>query len=142
MPGGCSALKPKCKIINHHLLDQARQYLMAQGRLDREQRTIRAMIDIYCRGVHNRAEGLCAECRQLLDYAIQRIDRCPFKENKPACAKCTVHCYKPEMREEIRKVMRYAGPRMLLSHPILTAMHYIDEMKHARKNKSCGPEND
>ena len=95
-----------------------------------------AMIEIYCHGRHDQAVGLCTECEQLYSYAMQRIDKCPFKQNKPVCAKCTVHCYKPKMREEVRNVMRYAGPRMPLSHPIMTIMHYLDEMKHARKNKS------
>ncbi len=109
---------------------------MRQSRLDRERRTIEAMIELYCRGRHRQAEGLCTECRQLLAYAMQRIDKCPFQQNKPTCAKCTIHCYKPQMRGQVREVMRYAGPRMLLSHPILTLMHYIDEMRHARKTKN------
>ena len=113
---------------------------MGQSRLDRERRTIASMIEIYCRGRHRRAEGLCAECEQLLAYATQRIDKCRFGENKPTCAKCSTHCYKPEMRQKVREVMRYSGPRMLWTHPILSVMHYMDEMKHARKNKSCGKE--
>jgi hypothetical protein len=110
---------------------------MTQNRLDRERRTISSMIEIYCRARHHQAVGLCAECEQLFAYAMQRIDKCPFQENKPTCAKCTIHCYKPQMRQQVREVMRYAGPRMLLRHPVMTIMHYIDEMKHARKNKSC-----
>jgi hypothetical protein len=111
---------------------------MGKDRMDRERRTIAAMIEIYCRGRHRRAEGLCAECEQLLVYATGRIHKCRFGENKPTCAKCTVHCYKPEMRQKVREVMRYSGPRMLWTHPILSVLHYLDEMKHARKNKSCG----
>jgi hypothetical protein len=111
---------------------------MGQNRLERERRTIAAMIEIYCRGRHRQAKGLCAECEQLLAYATGRIDKCPFRENKPACAKCAIHCYKPEMRQKVREVMRYSGPRMLWTHPILSLMHYMDEMKHTRKNKSCG----
>ena len=30
-------------------------------------------------------------------------------EQKTFCANCKVHCYKPEMREQIRKVMRFSG---------------------------------
>jgi hypothetical protein len=110
---------------------------MRQNRTDREKRTIKAMIEIFCRGRHQQ-DDLCAECKQLLAYAFERIDKCPFKEDKPTCAKCTVHCYKPQMRQQVHEVMRYAGPRMLLSHPLLTFMHYMDEIKHAGKNKKCG----
>ena len=50
----------------------------------------------------------------------------PFHEGKTTCANCPAHCYKPEMREKIRKVMRYAGPRMIYRHPILALLHIID----------------
>jgi predicted amidophosphoribosyltransferase len=113
---------------------------MPQSRLVRERRTVESMIEIYCRGRHRQAKGLCAECEQLLAYATQRIDKCRFGENKPTCAKCAIHCYKPEMREKVRDVMRYAGPRMLWTHPILSLIHYIDEVKNSRKSKNCGKE--
>jgi predicted amidophosphoribosyltransferase len=105
-----------------------------KDRLEREKRTIRLMIELYCRKNHpaNHA-GLCASCQQLADYALQRIERCPFKADKPTCAKCTVHCYKPAMREQVRRVMRYAGPRMLIYHPGLAIAHVVDG---ARKNSN------
>lgn len=80
------------------------------------------MIRLYCR----RKEGhdnLCPECQALLDYAHLRLSRCPFGENKTSCRRCPVHCYSPLMRERIRIVMRYSGPRMLLYHPIETLKH-------------------
>jgi len=107
--------------------------LLKKNRLQRERKTIRAMIGLYCRGHHHPAEALCPECQGLVDYAMQRIERCPFKENKPTCANCTVHCYKPDMRQQVRQVMRYAGPRMLVYHPILAMMHFVDGA--AEKNK-------
>lgn len=98
-------------------------------RLIRERRTVEAMIGIYCRG-HSHRRGpddwLCSECAALREYAWQRLDRCPFQEGKTTCAKCPVHCYKPEMRERVRAVMRYAGPRMLARHPILAVRHLAD----------------
>jgi predicted amidophosphoribosyltransferase len=105
-----------------------------QARLDRERRTIRLMIGVYCQDHHETRDGLCETCQDLHTYAMQRIEKCPFKENKPTCARCPVHCYKPEMRERVRQVMRYAGPRMLLLHPILTAQHYWDELTITREN--------
>ena len=94
--------------------------------MQREARTIEAMIEIYCRGHHGTRGGeLCAECAGLLDYAGVRLDKCPFQENKTTCTKCPVHCYKPAMRERVREVMRYAGPRMLLYHPVLAVLHLL-----------------
>jgi len=95
-------------------------------RMDREARTVEAMIRIYCRGQHGCADELCAGCQELLDYARQRLHWCPFQEGKTTCARCPVHCYQPAMRERIRAVMRYAGPRMLRRHPVLTLFHLLD----------------
>ncbi|MBE9547751.1 MAG: nitrous oxide-stimulated promoter family protein [Proteobacteria bacterium] len=95
--------------------------------MTRENRTVEAMISIFCHGQHsNNGEGLCPECGELLDYARMRLEKCPFQENKPTCAKCPVHCYKPDMKEKIRVVMKYAGPRMLYKHPALMGAYYID----------------
>ena len=96
-------------------------------RLERERHTIRVMIGVYCRGNHGGKGELCADCRALQDYAMQRIDLCPFHQDKPTCAKCPIHCYKPHLRQQVRLVMRYAGPRMLFVHPLLTIQHYMDE---------------
>ena len=91
-----------------------------------EARTIEAMIRIYCRDDHGaQQDGLCPECAELQSYAGLRLEKCPFQEDKPTCAKCAVHCYTPVLRERVRAVMRYAGPRMLLRHPVLALMHLI-----------------
>lgn len=100
--------------------------------LIRERQTIERMIYIYCYGQHGTSGELCAECRTLLDYANQRVEKCPFQENKPVCSKCTVHCYKPVMRERIKQVMRYAGPRMLYKHPILAIFHLMHRLKKTK----------
>lgn len=52
-----------------------------------------------------------------------------YGNNKPTCAKCPVHCYNARRREQIRQVMRYAGPRMLIYHPRLAILHLIDGLK-------------
>jgi predicted amidophosphoribosyltransferase len=102
-------------------------------RIVREKRTIRAMVTIYCRAHHGTAGELCPECRELLDYASGRLDRCFFGAEKPACAKCPVHCYKPAMRAKARAVMRYAGPRMPYKHPLLALFHWLDGLRFRRQ---------
>jgi len=99
-------------------------------RLGREWQTIQTMIQIYCRDHHQRGD-LCAECRGLLDYADVRLERCQFGAEKPTCAKCPVHCYQKVRREQVRVVMRYAGPRMLWEHPILSLRHWLDGLRSA-----------
>lgn len=98
-------------------------------RLVRERQTIASMIDLYCHGQHNPQDGLCPECAALRDYAFCRLDRCPFGLEKPTCAKCPIHCYKPEMRAKVKEVMRYAGPRMILRHPVLSLLHQLDSLR-------------
>jgi hypothetical protein len=99
------------------------------ARMIREGKTVEAMIGIYCRGQHNARQALCKECRTLLDYARQRLETCPFQEGKTTCAKCPIHCYKLDMRARIRTVMRYAGPRMLYRHPIISVQHLFDGLR-------------
>ncbi|MDO4462286.1 MAG: nitrous oxide-stimulated promoter family protein [Bacteroidia bacterium] len=97
-------------------------------RIEQEKTTVRQMVEIYCRGRKHNEGALCEECLALLDYAYARLDRCKFGENKPTCKKCPIHCYKPEMREKMRQAMRYAGPRMILYHPIAAIRHIIKEL--------------
>jgi hypothetical protein len=99
------------------------------GGMDPEIRTVEVMIGIYCRAHHGTSKALCGECDALLDYARERIGACAFGAGKPVCNQCTVHCYRPAMRERIREVMRYAGPRMLGRHPVLAVRHLLRSRK-------------
>lgn len=93
----------------------------------KEQYVVNEMIRLYCRKNHKgygRGRGrMCPDCQELSDYARMRSEKCPFMEEKTFCSNCKVHCYKPEMREKIRQVMRFSGPRMLLHHPVLAVWH-------------------
>lgn len=98
-------------------------------RMQREAKTIRKMIALYCHDHHGTAGALCESCRELNEYAQLRLQKCPYQEYKSTCAKCLTHCYKPDQREAVRKVMAYAGPRMLTKHPWLAIMHLLDGLK-------------
>jgi hypothetical protein len=108
------------------------------ARIVREKRTVAAMVDIYCHAHHGTADTLCSECSLLLEYARCRLDRCPFGAAKTPCAKCPTHCFQPLMRTRIKAVMRYAGPRMLLRHPILAMLHQWDSLVKKTKRKRNG----
>jgi len=95
-------------------------------RIRREKRTVAAMVGMYCHVHHGTRGALCADCAGLLEYAHARLDRCRFGEGKSTCGRCAVHCYRPEMRERIRAVMRWSGPRMLLRHPLMAVRHAVD----------------
>ena len=99
------------------------------------------MLRIACRDRHGTGAGLCPECDALLQYATKRLALCPYGADKPTCANCRIHCYGPRQREQVRAMMRYAGPRMLLRHPYLAVMHLVDGRRPAppRPNESAAP---
>jgi hypothetical protein len=113
--------------------------LLTTPRLRREQRTIEAMLHIWCEAhpMHLRAGArqLCAGCEGLFEYASYRLARCPYGEEKPTCKKCPIHCYTKDKREQMHEVMRFAGPRMLLRHPVLAYFHLRDEKREAPPTK-------
>jgi hypothetical protein len=96
------------------------------SRMLREKKTIRVMISMYCTEKHDKRNGMCGECQELHDYAMERLDKCRFGDEKPTCENCPVHCYEPSMRAKVKEVMRYSGPRMLFRHPVLAIRHMID----------------
>jgi hypothetical protein len=100
-------------------------------RIERERATVAAMIRIYCRLAHPGRHGECPECRELGEYASRRLERCPYQDEKPPCADCPIHCYQPARREQIREVMRRAGPRMFFRHPIFAIRHWLDGFREA-----------
>ena len=101
----------------------------SKSRLEQEHKTINTMIRMYCKNFHDCENDLCQECSDLLKYAEERLNSCKFGENKPTCDICSIHCYKPDMREKIREAMRYAGPRMIYTHPIMGFRHLFKKMK-------------
>ncbi len=100
---------------------------------NREKILVSQMIRVYCRKKHKTKRGLCSQCRELDAYARLRSEKCPFMETKTFCSNCKVHCYKPEMREKIREVMRFSGPRMVFHHPVTAIRHVIESKRERRK---------
>ena len=99
-----------------------------------EQGVVSQMIGIYCHDNHAMPKGqLCEECRALEEYAHKRVAACRYGEGKTFCNNCTTHCYRPDMREKIRTVMRYAGPRMLFHHPVAAIHHLVLSKTEANK---------
>ncbi|TKI03405.1 nitrous oxide-stimulated promoter family protein [Martelella alba] len=101
---------------------------MPTGHIEREKLTILKMITLY--------ERRCPQAladkehyRALNAYAQKRLDKCVFGQGKPACKHCPVHCYQAAQRQEMKNIMRWAGPRMLWRHPILTVLHFIDDRR-------------
>lgn len=103
---------------------------MKKSRIEQEKKTVELMIRLYCRKKERNAV-LCKECEELLRYAHTRLDRCPFGEQKNACKLCTVHCYKPVMRQRMREVMRFSGPRMLIYAPLEAIRHLLSILNKA-----------
>lgn len=103
-----------------------------QKKRQQEKEVVAFMIALYCRKKHGGKE-LCPDCQSLTDYAQLRSDKCPFMESKTFCSNCHVHCYEPRMREKIRNVMRFSGPRMILHRPGMAIKHLIEQKKEANR---------
>ena len=102
---------------------------MKNSRIEEEKKVVEQMIRLYCQKKEGNGE-LCQNCHELLDYAHSRLDRCRYGEGKPTCKKCPIHCYRPEMKERVRAVMRWSCPRMMLYHPVAAIKHIYREMRH------------
>ncbi len=122
---------------------------LLSGKLLREYQTIKAMVQIYCKAHKQLDSADCEECQEFLEYAHTRLDRCPYGQDKPTCNKCPVHCYKPHMKIKAREIMVFAGPKMLLPHPIMAIRHLLSgreaapgkppansSNRHIRKNRT------
>lgn len=103
-------------------------------RREREKRVVSQMISLYCRAHHSASErsgrahcgeAVCPSCAELDAFAVRRTGLCPRMATKTSCDRCASHCYPAEVRRRIREVMRYAGPRMLLVHPVAAVRHLI-----------------
>ena len=100
----------------------------------REKKVVGEMIALYChKNHHTKGKDLCPDCQALVDYAQSRSDHCPFMENKTFCSNCRVHCYSPKMREQIRQVMRFSGPRMIFHHPVMAVRHVIESVREKKR---------
>lgn len=98
--------------------------------IEKQKETVEIMVNLYCHKKHGTSKHeLCEDCSELLSYAHKRLSHCKFGENKGTCGKCPVHCYKPVMRDKIKEVMKFAGPRMVYTHPIMAFQHLMDGFK-------------
>lgn len=110
---------------------------------ERELKTVALMIELYCHAKHGRKKReLCSECAALMEYVKLRRSKCPFGAKKTFCSNCRIHCYEPGMRERIRTVMRYSGPRIVFRHPLIAIRHLAESKRQNKKLIKRGESND
>lgn len=93
-------------------------------KINEEKHILILMVKIYCRKNH-KTKDLCDECSELLNYGLNRLDHCKYGEKKDFCNKCSTQCYNKDKREQIRKVMRFSGPRMIFYNPKMAVKHLL-----------------
>lgn len=126
------------KLIRVKLMNRKYRYYVSMaeltGRLRREHETLVCMTRIYCSDHHpgHPDAALCPDCARLMAYAERRLQKCPYGSDKPTCANCPIHCYKPVQRETARQIMRYAGPRMTWRYPLRALTHLFDKMRKVK----------
>ncbi|MBO8138249.1 MAG: nitrous oxide-stimulated promoter family protein [Desulfotomaculum sp.] len=74
--------------------------------------------------IQNKQVELCPTCSQLAVYAAKRLMLCP-KDPKPSCKKCDIHCYAPQYREQVKKVMKFSGIHFIKKGRIDYLIHYF-----------------
>lgn len=103
-----------------------------------DQRTLEAMGHLYCRAHHaatNRdSTGLCADCRNVVETTLQRTRACPHGHHHN-CEDCATKCHSEECAKQIRALMAYSAPRMLLKHPLMT-LRYLSRKLNAPKHEA------
>lgn len=107
------------------------QRLETDPALREEAQTLKAMVGLYCgekHGTSGRPGECCPACEAFLAYALKRLASCPYGAEKPVCAKCRIHCYRAGEKAFAREVMRHAGPRLLLAHPVLSLRHLVKSL--------------
>jgi len=109
--------------------------LLLKNRRERESIIVQTMIAMYCSANHGGNETLCLSCKLVSGYSSKRLLSCMFGELKPVCKECPVHCYSPQMREQIRQIMQWAGPKMVFRKPIYAFIHLIDRLFEKRISK-------
>lgn len=86
---------------------------------EEERKIVMEMIDLYYKHHIDEYDD------KFIEYVNARITHCPRMKEKTFCSKCPVHCYREDMRKQIKKVMKYSGPRMIFHHPLLVIKHVI-----------------
>ncbi len=104
----------------------------------KEKEIINIMISLYCKK-NCKTKELCCNCNNLLNYANNRIDTC--KKDKTFCSSCATPCYQKEKRIQIKKVMKFSGPRMIFYHPIIAIKHIKNTLNHKLNNKTTSERN-
>lgn len=75
----------------------------------REANILKKFIEVFCHSNHKPENSfLCDDCQDLLQYALKRLEKCPY-DPKPKCKDCPTHCYKSAYRDKIRSVMKFSG---------------------------------
>ncbi len=104
---------------------------MTNEKFKSEIETLNKFFNIYCQNKHQNQTrkkynitynntsfqldtNLCNECKELLEYAIQKLQNCPYKE-KPKCRKCPNPCYDKQEYKQMAKIMRYSGMKLGLT---------------------------
>ena len=108
---------------------------MGKSNIERDKETVRLMVSLYCK--HKLGlDTPTPHYQEVAEYACKRLDLCRYGEGKPACKDCKTHCYRPGMAEEMRAIMRWAGPRMPIYSPAATARHLWQTVRHCFKAKT------
>lgn len=63
---------------------------------------------------------------ELIMKAFRHAERCPHSFYKTFCHQCPTTCYKSEDLEHIEPIMKYAGRKIMIKHPLIGTKFVIN----------------
>jgi len=102
--------------------------MLKEKRIKKDAKILKKFVSVYCNKNHADREknesGYCDECFEVLNYALKRDEKCPL-DPKPKCKDCKIHCYKPEMRQKIKEIMKFSGIYFIKRGRLDWVFHYF-----------------
>ena len=93
---------------------------------------LEAIGTIYCRAHHAEcaqdAAGLCPECREVVETTLAKAQTCPYGHSGN-CQDCDTQCQRGTSKQRVKAMMRYAAPRMVYRHPLMTLSYVSKKFK-------------
>lgn len=72
------------------------------------------------------------EYYELVMKAFRHIERCPHSFYKTFCHQCPTTCYKASDLEQIEPIMKYAGRKIMMKHPLI-GLRFVINLLMAKK---------
>lgn len=102
---------------------------------EREKKMISQMIALYCHRNHHTRGAPLSRVRGAERLRPRPLRALPVHGDEDLLRQLPRARYKPDMREKIRAVMRFSGPRMIFYHPVAAIRHVVETKREKKRLK-------